>query len=217
MIVGAAQVVVNVADLEPARAELLAEPGTKETFAALDLANNPVKAPFQGAPRERMAMVHLTPAEGLAVELTRYEGAPPAGTAAYKLRREGEGPPVVVAPGGDREASERFWTEGLRFTSDEAGRLAAPAMHPAWRLGLELGSEPAAGTTTVDAEGCVLVTLLTTSIDRELERLQGTGLLLRSTASWTEQVADRQTRVAFVEGPSGELVELLQAPRPGEG
>ena len=44
-------------------------------------------------------------------------------------------------------------------------------------------------------------------------RLEETGLLLRSTPSWLETAAGRSVAVAFVEGPSGELVELLEAHR----
>ena len=218
MIVGAAQVVLNVSDLDSARAAMQSEPGMRETFAALDLANNPVKAPFQRTPRDRLAMVHFAREGRLAIELTAYEGAPPAGVAAYGFDRDGD-VPIARLAAADPEASRSFWTRGLRFKEGAEGRLSAPAMHPAWRLDLDLAdaAESGAGRTTVDADGCVLITLLSTGIERDLETLAATGLLLRSTAPWRERVADRQTHVAFVEGPSGELVELLEAPRPGSG
>lgn len=92
--------------------------------------------------------------------------------------------------------------------------LEARAMFPAWQLRVAL--QPSSGErphTSVDADGCVLVTLLTTTIERELERLAATGLLLRFTSAWEEQVGGRTVTVAIVEGPSGELVELLQVSR----
>jgi catechol 2,3-dioxygenase-like lactoylglutathione lyase family enzyme len=152
-------------------------------------------------------MVHLTPREGTAVELTRYEGEPPAGDTVYELGDH------VRVHASDMERSRAFWA-ALGFSPQPDGLLNARAMLPAWRLTLELvSSDGARRESTVDADGMVLVTVLTTAIEPELERLRGTGLLLRFTPSWTEQIGNRTVVVAIVEGPSGELVELLQAPR----
>jgi hypothetical protein len=205
VIVGVAQVVVNVAELGES------PPGMTQTFAARGLSNHPAKAPFQAAPRETLDMVHFTSGDGgLALELTRYDGAPPGGRAAYALRN---GAAFLAA--SDPEASGRFWREAMRFEERSPGAFAAPAMHPSLALDVIVAPAPgaAAEPTSVDADGCVLVTVLTTGIERELQRLHATGLLLRSTPPWRETVSERELHVAFVEGPSGELVELLEAPR----
>lgn len=203
MIVGVAQLVVNVADLDAAASSF----GGTESFRALDLPNDARKAPLQSGLRGRLDMVHLAQPEGVAVELTRYHGAPPAGRAAFTRT----GPAAVTAATRDPEASRPFWTH-LRFRPD-GDALALRAPHPAWSLTLSLSPTDAAEPTTVDADGCVLVTLLTTTLERDLQALHDAGLLLRSTIPWTEQIADRQVRIAIVEGPGGELVELLEAPR----
>lgn len=208
MILGVAQVVFNVADLGAASADRLAA-GWNETFRVEGLPNNRVKKPFQAAPREALDMVHLTPPAGTAVEFTCYAGAPPAGVAAYAYS---DGLAHLAA--ADAGASREFWQQ-LGFREDDDGVLATRAMHPSWQLRLAIEPSPDSERpeTSVDADGCVLVTVLTTRIEPELARLHDTGLLLRSTPSWTEQIADRATNVAIVEGPSGELVELLEAPR----
>jgi len=155
-------------------------------------------------------MVHLTPREGAAVELTRYEGAPPAGETVYEVDDH------VRVHAAELERSRAFW-HALGFFQRADGLLEARAMLPGWRLALELVRSDRVGpATSVDADGCVLVTVLTTAIEPELERLRRTGLLLRFTPSWTEQIGTRTAVVAIVEGPSGELVELLQAPRRAE-
>ncbi len=209
MIVGVAQIVLNVADLDQASAPYVAD-GWRETFRVRSLPNHAAKVSLQATPRRALDMVHLTPPEGGAVELTCYEGAPPAGDTVYEL--DGH----VRVRAGDLERSRAFW-DALGFSPRADGLLEARAMLPGWRLTLELvrsdGVRPA---TSVDADGCVLVTVLTTAIEPELERLRRTGLLLRFTPSWTEQIGTRTAVVAIVEGPSGELVELLQAPRRAE-
>jgi hypothetical protein len=211
VIVGVAQVVVNVADIGAARG---AFDGT-ESFEALDLANHPNKDPFQARHRDRLDMVHLSREGSVAVEITRYHGDPPAGRAPYLLKLDPGATPVVTASVSDMPASIDFWRQAMRFQHGAtAGEFKVAAMHPSWQLELRL--EPRSGhaePTSVDAHGCVLITVLTTGIERELQRIHDTGLLLRSTPVWTETVADRETQVAFVEGPSGELVELLQAPK----
>lgn len=206
MIAGVAQIVLNVADLDRACAPYLAD-GWRETFRVTSIPNHAAKAPLQAARRRALDMVHLTPAEGIAVEFTCYEGAPPAGETVYEL--DGH----VRVHAGELERSRAFW-QALGFSERADGLLEAGALLPGWRLALELvDSDRVHPATSVDAEGCVLVTVLTTAIEPELERLRGSGLLLRFTPSWTEQIGTRTAVVAIVEGPSGELVELLQAPR----
>ena len=89
------------------------------------------------------------------------------------------------------------------------------------RLRLPHDDRARAGETTLDADGGVLVTMLATALDDELARLCGSGLLSRWTDPWDEDVGGRTVRVAMLEGPSGELVELLQVARtqtdPGSG
>jgi len=147
------------------------------------------------------------------VELTRYEGAAPAGAAAYAFDRDAG---RMEARTSDPDASLRFWTESLPFRVGDDGLLALTAPLPAWRLEVRLVPAPEGGRrTTVDADGYVLVTLLSTDIAGDLARLEASGLVLRSTPSWRETIGDRQAHVALVEGPGGELVELLEAPRRG--
>lgn len=206
MIVGVAQIVLNAVDLDQTCRQYLNR-GWNETFRVEALPNHPAKRTLQTAERSVLDMVHLTPPEGISVEVTRYGGAAPAGEIVYEF----DGHVLVRAT--EPERSHAFW-HALGFAERGDGLLEIRALLPAWRLGVELrpyrGARPA---TSVDAEGCVLVTLLTTAIAPELARLQATGLLLRFTTSWTEQVGSRKAVVAIVEGPSGELVELLEAPR----
>jgi hypothetical protein len=221
VILGVAQVVLNLPEIEPAR-HALAAAGYELSFEERGIPNHPAKAPFQGVEREALDMVHLAAPGALAVELTAYSGGPPAGRAAFGLAAQDGGlfevdapataPARAVVAATDSEASERFWSEGLGFRPAAGGHLEYRAVLPDWRFEIELRPDGgAAGETTVDAHGCVLVTMLATHVERELERLAG-GLSLRSTAAWQEQVAGRPLTVALVEGPSGELVELLQAP-----
>jgi catechol 2,3-dioxygenase-like lactoylglutathione lyase family enzyme len=209
MIVGVAQIVLNVADLDQASAPYLAD-GWRETFRVQSIPNHAAKASLQATPRRALNMVHLTPPEGGAVELTCYEGAPPIGGTVYEVDDH------VRVHAAELERSHTFWL-ALGFSERADGLLEARAMLPGWRLAVELVRSDRVGpATSVDADGCVLVTVLTTAIEPELERLRGMGLLLRFTPSWTEQIGTRTATVAIVEGPSGELVELLQAPRRAE-
>jgi catechol 2,3-dioxygenase-like lactoylglutathione lyase family enzyme len=210
MTVGAAQVVVNVADLDAVCGSYLAR-GWEETFRARRLPNHPAKIPFQAIERSALDMSHLALDATPAVEVTRYAGHPPAGATVYELDGAAlRGGAVVGVRTCEPRASHAFW-RALGFAQRDENVLEARAMLPAWQLQVAL--RPSGGErphTSVDAEGCVLVTLLTTAIERELERLAASGLLLRFTAAWEEEVGGRMVTVAFVEGPSGELVELLQ-------
>ena len=206
MILGAAQVVLNVADLDQACRPYL-DRGWQETFRVGQLPSHPAKRGMQAVERCALGIVHLTPPEGTAVELTCYRGAAPAGESVYELDRH------VKVSAAAPERSRGFW-HALGFAKRDDGLLEMRALLPAWRLAVELqGVDGAPPATCVDADGCVLVTLLTTAIEPELARLRATGYLSRFTAPWTERLGSRTVVVAIVEGPSGELVELLQAPR----
>lgn len=208
MIIGVAQLVLNAPDLDRGCQPYL-DAGWTETFRVDRLANHAVKRPLQAVERSELGLVHLTPPDGVAVEVTCYADGPPSGESVYRLEDRALELRASAAAG-----SARFW-HALGFREEGDGWLQARAVLPVWRLRLRL--EPSAEprpVTTVDACGCVLVTVLTTALEHDLGRLRETGLLLRFTASWTEQIGTRTTSVAIVEGPSGELVELLQAPRP---
>ena len=208
MILGIAQVVINVGDLDAAETDYLAR-GYKRTFRDDAIANHPAKRPFQSKPRESLSMSHLAPPRPApAVELTAY-GAP-AGVAPFELELDAEGAPRSVSFAAEEE-SRRFWIEGLGFGDDGTAlelRAAAPSL--GFRVALE-ARPPSRPATMVDAAGCVLVTAVTTDVDRDFERL-GRFSEGRSAQPWDEAVAGRELRVAMIEGPSGELVELLQAP-----
>ena len=73
----------------------------------------------------------MTPPEGGAVELTCYEGVPPAGDTVYEL--DGH----VRVHAGDLERSRAFW-HALGFAERADGLLEARAMLPGWRLAVEL-------------------------------------------------------------------------------
>jgi len=47
----------------------------------------------------------------------------------------------------------------------------------------------------------------------DLERLRDAGLLSRLAPRWEESIDGRLLRVEMAEGPSGELIELLQPSR----
>ena len=207
MIVGVAQVVLNVADLDGASRRYAAD-GWTTSFRCTGIPNHAAKSPFQATPRAALDMAHFAKTDATAVEITSYAGGPPAGEAAYELIDGG-----VQVRAGDPEASRRFWA-ALGFVEQRPGILEARALAPAWRLRVVLEAvDRPHPSNSVDADGCVLVTILSTAIKPDFERLRATGLLVQSAPPWDELIAERTTTVAMVEGPSGELVELLQAPR----
>ncbi len=223
MILGVAQLVFNTPSLD-ACAERLHRAGYTTTFRDDALASHPSKEPFLGAPRAELAMAHFAPpAPGQAVEVTEYAGAPPAGRASYAVDAAGEGPTADVLAAAshpitrvavattDPGASRGFWTEALGFRdADESPRLLFPALLEAWRV--EISLAPAGNhDRSLDADGLVLLTLLCSNLDRDLAALAEHGGL-RFASPWDERVGGRQVRIALVEGPGGELVELLQAP-----
>jgi len=85
------------------------------------------------------------------------------------------------------------------------------------RLDLRLDpSRPWQGRSAVDAAGCVMVTLLTTSLGEDMRRLIANGgSPARCCGPWPEHVGGRNLEVCILEGPSGALVELLELPRGG--
>jgi hypothetical protein len=210
LIAGVAQVVANAADLDVAAARFV-ERGMAETFRVDGLANHAAKQPFQAEERGSLDMLHLSAPGTLAVEITAYVGAPPAGSPSYEFDPAAGEASVRTR---DIDASRRFWTEALRFADQGGGVLGFPAPLPAWRLRVRLEAvEGGPAPVTVDADGWVLVTVLTTDMEADLGRLEASGLVLRSTPSWREAIGDREAHVALVEGPGGELVELLETPR----
>lgn len=208
MILGAVQVVVNVGDLAAAEAPLTTA-GFTRSFHEPRLPSHSAKNIMLGSPRDALAMVHLTPpAPAPAVELTAYTGDAPAGVAAFMMDNSHE----ITTTTNDRAASGAFW-DALNAPQGDGGARRFGAALPAWRLTVATTDGPSrAGQTTVDADGCVLVSVVTSNVDAELARLHRGGVLQRATEAWDEAVAGRTLRVAIVEGPAGELVELLQIP-----
>ena len=217
MLLGVAQVVLNVADLDPA-AQALAAGGYRRSFIERAIPNHPAKGALQARPRERLDMVHFAgPAQTVAVEVTSYDSGPPAGRAAFEVELpppEGASLRVTVLA-GDAQGSLAFWRDALGFRETGDGALALRALRPEWSLAVQLQPAAEGGPTTVDAQGCVLVTFLATELERDLARICDGGLLLRSTPAWEEFIDGRALRVAMLEGPSGELIELIQLPRRG--
>jgi hypothetical protein len=208
MILGAVQVVVNVADLVVAEAPLTAA-GFTRSFHEPRLPSHPAKDIMLGGRRSALVMVHLTPpTPAPAVELTAYTDGAPAGAPAFLM----DNSQAITTTTDDRAASGAFW-DALNARESEDGVRRFGAALPAWRLTITTTDGPSrAGATTVDADGCVLVSLVTSNVDAELARLHRGDVLHRATTAWDEDVAGRTLRVAIVEGPAGELVELLQIP-----
>jgi hypothetical protein len=77
---------------------------------------------------------------------------------------------------------------------------------PSLRLELDLREQPGVEPGVVDADGCVLVTLLSTSAFADADRFG-------PAAKWTETIGGRELAIAMIRGPGGEPVELLELPR----
>ena len=87
VILGAVQVVVNVADLAVAEAPLTAA-GFTRSFHEPRLASHPAKDIMLSGPRDALAMVHLTPPArrtARSSSSTAYAGGAPAGAAAFTM------------------------------------------------------------------------------------------------------------------------------------
>jgi len=216
VILGVAQVVVNVESLPDAE-RVLQSAGYVRSFAEDALPNHPAKAPFQATVRDRLALAHFAaPGAAPAIELTQYAGAPPRGEAAFRLVASAALPGIADEVGSDPPSvpvavrvpgrSDAFW-QAIGFV-DDGFALSFPALMPSWRLRLERDTGRERSNATVDARGCVLVTMLSTDVAGDLRRLE--NLVLRSSAAWAETVGGRPLRAALVEGPAGELVELLE-------
>jgi catechol 2,3-dioxygenase-like lactoylglutathione lyase family enzyme len=197
VIIGVAQLIVNAADPDAAAGALEAS-GYARKWTERALPNHPAKAPLQGAPREALDLVFLTPPEpGVAIEVTGYHGPAPAGRAAY--RWDGATATAVVS---DAPASRAFWSE-LGFREGADGALEFPAPVASLRLRLALEERPGVEPGTVDADGCVVVALLSTDAAADA----------RGAETWTETVDGRDLKVGMLRGPGGEPIEMLQLPR----
>lgn len=234
MILGAAQVVVNVASLRRAE-RALGDYGYRRTFAEPHLNCDPAKRPLLSRDRPTLALAHYAaPTGGTPVELTMYGGGPPGGDAAFQLLRprldleralphcKGQGARVeapaevqLASDGGDEEV--RFWSEvGFAPTgssSDPVGfRLRGVVAN--MRVGLRLDAAASPVTQpTLDAHGCVALTLVTTTIDADCRRSVAAGAAREVCGPWHERVGGRELRVAMLQAPSGAIVELIQLPR----
>ena len=218
MIAGVGQVVVNVADIDAALSTLL-DRGYTESFRVSGVPNHPAKVPFQRCFRRELKLVHLKHPTQMAIELTSYSGEPPTGRAAYSKELDDSCSSSVELAVEDPERSAHFWRQGFGFSTREKNYgyvLQSPSILPSWRLNLSLKSSLVSEGAVLDAAGMVLVTVLTSSIDKQLRQLANTNLLLRSTEVWQEQFGQFAPRVALVEGPGGELIELLEAHHRGE-
>ena len=205
MILGPAQIVANTSDPEVAEARFRRR-GYSLAFAAT-VPNHPAKVVLQAGRRTSLALRHMTSATTApAVELTTYDGDT-AGDASYALA-EADGDILRLdVHTDDADASAAFWRHaGFRPHGDV---LRFSGLHAAWRLDLRLVPGRRL-RTTVDAEGVVLVTLLTTSAGDDLHDLAAGAR--RRTGVWDEDVGGRPLRVAMLEGPGGELVELIETP-----
>src|SRR5689334_22196328 len=125
MIVGVAQVVVNVADVAAARSAF----DGAEAFTALDQPVPAAADSFLARPRTLVDVVHVERGDAVGVQLTRFHGDPPTGRAPYLLKLDAGEAPVVTVGVSEMAASIEFWRAGMRFMHGRStGEFTAPAM-----------------------------------------------------------------------------------------
>lgn len=120
----------------------------------------------------------------------------------------------------DIDASTRWWTDALGFRyrgSPTPGVHDLDRASPVadWRLDLMLVSQAAHALPMLDDTGFTVLALITTDIAEDAPRVSHGAAEVGRT--FEQRIAGRNVRLAFVRGPSGELVELVEVherPRP---
>lgn len=119
---------------------------------------------------------------------------------------------AVAARVADPERSVRFWTEGLALsaspsTSRKVRVLRSASRFGSWSLDVLLHESAAAPEATLDAPGFPCLAFVSTDVPRDADRLARHASAVGETFDLT--LGDRDLRLVFARGPSGELVELV--------
>jgi hypothetical protein len=123
----------------------------------------------------------------------------------------------IVAPVRHFYASVHFWQRGLgaRMREEGSGHAALRFISPAPTLAAEVrltASDREPPEPALDAPGHPCVALVSNNVAADGERLMAEGASRRSGA-FSLTIAGKPLRVEIFEGPSRELVELIELVR----
>lgn len=123
---------------------------------------------------------------------------------------------LVGLPCPDVATAGHFWEAGLGFQRVKEGTSPAPwrlvafqGGFPNWRLRVLLVEDAPQAPTFIDDEGFSCVTLYVSNLEECLASLAGLGATEVSAPN-PLFVNQKQVRLAFLRGPSGEVIELLE-------
>jgi len=134
VIVGIAQLVVNVADLAHAEHELR-DAGFRRSFGEDSVPRHTSKRPLQSRARTALAMAHYeAPSAGTAIELTMYHGGPPGGATPYRLALPAAEPGVLRGIADDVIEGEASDCPAA-VTQRGTGAERPSASGPSWAFG----------------------------------------------------------------------------------
>lgn len=134
----------------------------------------------------------------------------------------GPGPPNlsgVLAPTADLERELSFWVEGLCFKpvhrEPDWVHLGLRSPVPAWTGQLFLAAVPAPGPVTrLDAAGFPCLALLSSDLERDLERALQAGAR-EVTPRFGLRVNDKDLELALFRSPGGLICEMIRPARGG--
>lgn len=137
---------------------------------------------------------------------------PELGARYWRVAGPAAGVLAVAARVVDPERSIRFWTEGLALVPAPSASRTVRALRSAsrfgpWSLDVLLHESPAAAEATLDAPGFPCLAFVSTDVPRDADRLARHASAVGET--FDLRLGDRDLRLVFARGPSGELVELV--------
>ena len=128
---------------------------------------------------------------------------------------------AVMIPVVDLPAAERFWTKGLRCSLVDRGiatgrswlRVRVNSLVAAWSLDVILSEEaPLEHQPSLDDDGFTCLALLSNKLEADCEASVASGGPA-ATGVFQIEVAGKPLDIAFIRGPSKEIIELIQFQR----
>lgn len=213
MIMGVDHIALSCLEIETA-CKNLEKDNFKVRFCEKNIPNKIEKKEFLNHYQKTHSLAFIEAQKGPAIELTEHGSSFASGESIYRVQ-QGKGTiETVEVLACDFEASRSFWRDKLRFEekvlrADEAVKLKLTSPFPQWNLEVDLiQSSGEKRKNYLDVEGFSCIAFISNKIESDLENIWQAGK--RASEVFELEVNRKWLKVAMVEGPSGEIIELIE-------
>lgn len=216
MILGTSHIAISTYDIE-SDIKTYIEKGFSLQFLEKNLPNSRFKEPFLSTHTPLHSLAVLNGKSGIDLELVQHHTSIPDSikTKDHYLRPEIDNGSVM-----ELEYDAYQFEESITFLNNLAGfslveesdtfkLLEMRSLIPKWRSRIRVIKSDQKLNPALDQPGATCIAFLTSNLNKELNRLGEKGYH-KSSPAFLMEVNDKELKIAFIRGPSNEIIELIE-------